>query len=152
MTTTVLGEGFLEVDLPARRRDPDAYRWDDIVTLFHRGNIYGDDVEFPADLAGQRGTLVAVVNREPRKQNEVDHAIRRGAGTPPLGSEVVLGTGTVHFRKRTMSGHASDLYENNAIGIKPRLDGDAVRSLMSQWAKRTSRTGFNLVGKLELHQ
>lgn len=139
MAITILGEGFLEVDLPGRLRDPNAYRWDDIVALFHRGDGWADDVEFPTDLAGQHGTLIAVVNREPRKQNQVDHAIRRGAVTPPLGSEVVLGTGTVRLRNRTIKG-SSGRYKNNAIGLDTALDGDAVRSLMSQWVR------------LELHQ
>lgn len=135
MTITVLGEGFLEVDLPSRLRDPDAYRWDDIVALFHRGEVHGDDVEFPADIAGLHGTLVAVVNREPRDNGKAYRIIRRGAVTPPLGSEVVLGTGMVHLRRRTINGSASGNYDRNAIGVLPHLDGDAVRSLMSQWVR-----------------
>lgn len=137
MTVTVLGEGYLEVDFPSlhRRRDPDAWYWDDIVTLFHRTERFGDDVEFPARLAGQRGTLVAVVNRKPRDTNKADQIIRRSAVTPPKGSKVVLGTGIVRLRQRTIDGFASGKYENDAIGLDTPLDGDAVRSLMSQWVR-----------------
>lgn len=140
MAITILGEGFLEVDLPTDRKNPNAYRWDDIVALFHKANIGGGDIEFPANLAGQRGTLVAVVTRQPWKLNQHDHAIRQGAVTPKRGSMVVLGTGEVRLRERSINDYVSDLYTNNAIGILPRLDGDAVRSLMSQWVR------------LELHQ
>lgn len=133
--TTVLGEGYLEVDFPERRYDPKAYRWDDIVALFHRGDNSGTDIEFPADLAGRRGTLFAVVTRQPRELNKPDHVIRRNAVTPPKGSEVVLGTGTVILRDRTINGFAPGHYANNAIGVLPRLNGDVVRSLMSQWVR-----------------
>lgn len=132
---TVFGEGFLEVDLPRPLSNPKGYRWDDIVTIHAKDSGIGVELEFPLDLVGTHGALVAVVCRDPRPLNPVDQRIRRNIATPPKGSEIVLGTGKVHIRTRTIGGSPGAHFVDNAIGVKPRLDGDAVRSLFCQWVR-----------------
>lgn len=135
----ILGEGLLEVDYPHNPLDAAAYRWDDVVGL-HSGEHYdGHDLTFPPDLAGVHATLVAVVNRPPRRLGYADLAIREGARTPAEGSEVLLGTGEVFIRDRLADGRPTR-QPNTAVGIRTGLDGPAVRSLQGQWVRLELRT------------
>lgn len=137
-STVILGEGYAEVDLPIPSTDPAAYVWTDIVALFWRDDREGRTVQFPADLAGQVGTLVAITGA-PRELGEIDLKIRQHARIYPAGLEIELGHGPVRLRARTIGAQAgtsaSPHHERTGIGVgdEQGLDGAAVRAIANQW-------------------
>jgi len=132
--TVILGEGLLEPDYPIEVLDPGSYVWDDIVALNPSEQHDLPDLQFPADVAGATGTLVAVVVHPPRKPGLVDECARRGAQAPSQNSEIALGAGTVSLRQRTAGGRPTK-GDRTAIGLDTPLQGDAVRSVHGLWVR-----------------
>lgn len=141
--------GLLEVDHPHEVLDHAAYVFDDIVAISPGTKRDRHDVEFPAELEGVVGELVAVRTKPARVlaagekpftgPGYVDGLVRSRKqpgqarvallGSLPEGTEVVLGSGPVRLRRHTTNGRPTH-GERTAIGVGQALDGEQVRSVL----------------------
>lgn len=145
ITTVDLGTGLLEVDFPPNPLRAEDYVLDDTVTLSPSTAHDRHDLEFPADLVGLDGLLVATVAKPPHRDGRraplpgrLDLPIRQGTPIPEPGTEVTLGRGPVRLRQRTANGRPTT-GERTAIGVGDRLDPNQVRAVYGLWIELTLR-------------